>query len=487
MGLHLDEDETDEVSDDVYARRAQARQRQITIGKSRPEYKVYASAVPFHRRTESMPLTPDPHSRISKRAFDRELACWRRGLHVCAAQLGGQENQPPKTPLERYGNHHQNQRFGKDTLKWADVSPAVGVDDWSPASTESTRADSEVSSPMRSHCQTPGIHAGEGVERQGNMNNVKLNLFEHLSPVVHSQSTVSSSSPVNMPVMQPMMPTVPAAGTWDMFAAGSMVGVMPGQGTAPSTAMLPLGPAEQQQCSYNMPFVWGEPMQPWSSIQQGLVHEATQSQQQFVPQMQLVDTSVGMPDSQAAGQMIWSSVGSQQQMLDTPRTSKWQPEESPSTPPDRVVKSVSSPAAPSPWIGQRTPSPAPCHYNMSQFKATMAQQPEVAVAAEADIWAASSLMVMTQNYDAEGKGYLSLSAGTEVRAMIDNPHCGDGDGTCAWRTYVLCAQGSSTGWVPQQLLWRCYVDESGRHWACDDATRAWCWVDEMVNNKASSA
>merc|ERR1719335_1501958 len=35
-----------------------------------------------------MPHTPDPYSRISKRAFDRELASWRRGLHVCSAKLG---------------------------------------------------------------------------------------------------------------------------------------------------------------------------------------------------------------------------------------------------------------------------------------------------------------------------------------------------------------------------------------------------------------
>merc|ERR1719408_453295 len=88
VALGSQPEDMEEVPEEVFARRAQARQRQITIGKSRPEYKLYASAVPYHRRSEQMPQTPDPYARISKRAFDRELACWRRGLHVCSAKLG---------------------------------------------------------------------------------------------------------------------------------------------------------------------------------------------------------------------------------------------------------------------------------------------------------------------------------------------------------------------------------------------------------------
>merc|ERR1719321_2103923 len=105
MGLQLEEDEV--VSEEVFARRAVARQRQITIGKSRPEYKLYANAVPYHRRTEHMPQTPDPHARISKRAFDRELACWRRGLHVTGAQLEASNGASPKAKERSGGDRGQ--------------------------------------------------------------------------------------------------------------------------------------------------------------------------------------------------------------------------------------------------------------------------------------------------------------------------------------------------------------------------------------------
>jgi hypothetical protein len=64
------------------ARRAAARQKQVEIGKTRPEYLRYIQCVPKERRTASRPQTPDPKApSISKRQFDRQLSEWRRRLH----------------------------------------------------------------------------------------------------------------------------------------------------------------------------------------------------------------------------------------------------------------------------------------------------------------------------------------------------------------------------------------------------------------------
>lgn len=222
---------------------------------------------------------------------------------------------------------------------------------------------------------------------------------------------------------------------------------------------------------------------PWTQGHQ----MAAQSQpavalgQQAVPQMQPIDSSVRTHEAQMPQQLMWHPLGAQRPAPGTPRATKSQSEETPSTPLNRVMRSLSSPAGTSPktpWL--RTPSPDHGHYNMNHFKAS--QQPQVPTAADADPWAGSTLMVITQNYFAESEGYLTVTIGTQVRAMIDNPHCGDTK--CAWPTYVYCSQGAVTGWVPQQILWRCYVDDTGRRWACDDATGTWCWVDEMEKNTA---
>eukprot|EP00930_Biecheleria_cincta_P046052 TRINITY_DN31761_c0_g1_i1.p1 TRINITY_DN31761_c0_g1~~TRINITY_DN31761_c0_g1_i1.p1 ORF type:complete len:232 (-),score=41.42 TRINITY_DN31761_c0_g1_i1:171-830(-) len=65
----------------VTDRRAAARQRQLLIGKARPEYLRYIQCVPKDERTPSCPQTPDPHACVSKRQFDRQLSEWRRLLH----------------------------------------------------------------------------------------------------------------------------------------------------------------------------------------------------------------------------------------------------------------------------------------------------------------------------------------------------------------------------------------------------------------------
>jgi len=473
----LHEEDDAEVSEEVFMRRAQARQRQIFIGKSRPEYKLYSSAVPYHRRSEHMPQTPDPQARISKRAFDRELASWRRGLHVCSAQLGGSTSPapPPKARSER--------PLGEGSRKWADICP---TNDWSPAGTESTRAESEASSPTRSQCQTPGTLATSSA------NNVKLNLFEHLSPPAQQQAQQAAAMPstnAGTPAMQQMVPAMPAA-SWEMYQTGmntsSMMGMMPNAGASASGNVMQFPPMEQQ-CSYGMQYAW-ETVPAWTVSQ-------SSSTQLAQPPMAISQQCMSPmhPDVAMPPQFSWQP---EVAAPGTPRASKgndFLPVESPSTPLNRVMRTLSSPAGASPNKAccLRTPSPESCRvmYLSSQeaqhaqvFRQDVPQQPQqqVQVASDADPWAGSTVMVVTATYYAEAEGYLSVPAGTEVRAMVENPHCGDGK--CAFPTYVFCSQGSTTGWAPQHVLWRCFVDEAGRRWACDDATGAWCWVDEMDKN-----
>jgi hypothetical protein len=478
--LHED---LEEVTDEVFARRAMARQRQITIGKSRPEYKLYVNTVPYHRRTEHMPHTPDPHARISKRAFDRELACWRRGLHVCSAQLEVQNGASPKARSERSGGDAGRGLAGEESQKWADYSP---LKDWSPV-TDSTRADSEASSPpTRSHCPTPGTAGAGGSSK---LWNVKLNLFEHLSPPLPAQSVLPAAGPgSNTQTMPQMIPAMPTGGAWEMYPAApqtSVVGVMGNTGPAPSAPIMQFAAVDQQQCNYAMPYPWGqEAMPPWANGQQPTpqMQPVVALGQQTAQPMQNVDSGVGsIPEEQMQQQpqLMWEA-SAPQPSPGTPRSSKNQADETPSTPLNRVVRSISSPAVPSPWTQHlRTPSPDHGHYNMTHFKAS--QQPTAPNAPEADPWAGACLMVTTQNYFAESDGYLTVAMGSQVRAMVDNPHCGDSK--CAWPTYCYCYNGAQAGWVPQQLLWRCYVDDSGRRWACDDATGTWCWVDEIGKNQ----
>lgn len=464
-------DEVEEVTDEVFARRAMARQRQITIGKSRPEYKLYVNAVPYHRRTEHMPQTPDPHARISKRAFDRELACWRRGLHVTSAQIEASNGASPKVK-ERSG--------GDRGMAYEDCSP---IKDWSPAGTESTRAESEASSPTRMHCPTPGTAGAGGASK---LWNVKLNLFDHLSAPLPPQAVLPAAIGGNSQAMPQMVPAAPAAGTWEMYPAASgqsMMGMMPATGPAPSAPVLQFTTVDQQQCGYAMPYAWSpESMSPWTPQGQ---QSTPQMQpvvalgQQMAAQAQPADSSVGVADDQMANQMsLWQSAGLQKPSPGTPRSSH-NPEDTPSTPLNKVMRSAASPVVPgtgSPWL--RTPSPDHAHYNMSHFKAS--QQPTVPTTSDADPWAGATLMVVTQNYFAESDGYLSTAMGSQVKAIIDNPHCGDSK--CAWPTYVYCSDGNGSGWIPQQILWRCFVDDNGRRWACDDATGTWCWVDEIGKN-----
>lgn len=263
--------------------------------------------------------------------------------------------------------------------------------------------------------------------------------------------------------------------------AAPMVGVLNGAGTVSSGQMLQFAPVEQQQFNggYGMPYGWGEPMQAWTSGQQPGPPPAPTLGQMAALQAPPSDPSVGafgVSGAQAPQQLMCHASVPQQRLPGTPRGSQSLLEEGPSTPLNRVMRSSASPAAPSPWL--RTPSPDHGHYNMTNFKTSQERQAGNPI--EADPWAGATLMVATRSYLAESAGYLSVATASPVRAMIDNPHCGDSN--CAWPSYVYCTHGNGSGWVPQQLLWRCYVDESGRCWACDDNTGTWCWVDEMEKN-----
>mmetsp|Transcript_3509 Transcript_3509/g.10244 ORF Transcript_3509/g.10244 Transcript_3509/m.10244 type:complete len:347 (+) Transcript_3509:62-1102(+) len=81
LAADLEDDNDDERPVAISTRRAAARQRQIDIGKGRPEYNLYVQCVPPGRRRDDDPVTPDPYAPVSKRQFDRQLSTWRRQLH----------------------------------------------------------------------------------------------------------------------------------------------------------------------------------------------------------------------------------------------------------------------------------------------------------------------------------------------------------------------------------------------------------------------
>merc|ERR1719231_2012753 len=144
---------------------------------------------------------------------------------------------------------------------------------------------------------------------------------------------------------------------------------------------------------------------------------------------QPVEACMGSPDAQMQQQQqfMWHAQRPSTGAPMSPRTSKSQIEETPSTPLNRVMRSIASPAVTSPkgsWL--RTPSPD--HgYSMNQFRPAHQQvitsqvPPPTIVSESADPWAGSTLMVITQNYYGESDGYLNVAIGTQVRAMIDSP------------------------------------------------------------------
>jgi hypothetical protein len=483
------------VTEETLARRAMARHRQIIIGKSRPEYKLYVSEIPPSKRTRQMPCTPDAHARISKRAFDRELACWRRGLHILAAQI---EALPPdRYPVEAFA--------GIDEAVEMPCFPDLKskIEDWSPASacTESTRADTEVdlSSPDRL-C----VPSAESVEDR-QLWNVKLNLFEHLPPQQAQPAAYGVGVAPAAAAMQQVFKPMPAlVGSWDPRAAGinvaTMSGVMPGTAVlSESTMCTPMAPppvpvfsGTQQQSTYccgAQAAPWLEVPMPWSS-------QHTMSAHCGMTEQNPGNAGSGSPSAMGQQQVALHSVGhesapmhngcsSARQIPSSPKPSKHNFDDAPSTPLSRMMKTIASPAIRGGWL--RTPSPdrfsSLAHYaaaaqtSLAHFAAETA--PSSSVRPEEFIpcpqW---SLMVAVQAYCAEADGYLSVAAGSQVRALTDS--VASADPQSAWPSSVYCCQGEASGWVPQALLWRCYSDRAGRLWAYDEATSSWLWVDELI-------
>jgi len=146
----------------VTQRRAAARQRQVDIGKARPEYVHYVKVVPKDRRTPTRPRTPDPYVGVSKRQFDRQLAEWRRQLHEydtpsseasSAPELSSIAAAPRGRKLDFKIDHQGG--FGHEPAKILEVGcesigPAVphvaGVSARSAGSSSSSRSDSSRSS-----------------------------------------------------------------------------------------------------------------------------------------------------------------------------------------------------------------------------------------------------------------------------------------------------------------------------------------------------
>ena len=61
------------------------RWKQIDIGKNTLAYDEYSMRVPRHlreRRNRKHPVTPNPHTPRSKRAFDGLVRAWRRDLYA---------------------------------------------------------------------------------------------------------------------------------------------------------------------------------------------------------------------------------------------------------------------------------------------------------------------------------------------------------------------------------------------------------------------
>ncbi|KJE89887.1 hypothetical protein CAOG_01296 [Capsaspora owczarzaki ATCC 30864] len=64
------------------AHKLEQRQRQINLGKQKPEYARYIEAVPKDQRIRGVhPTTPDKFMTASKRQFDGLIKVWRRQLH----------------------------------------------------------------------------------------------------------------------------------------------------------------------------------------------------------------------------------------------------------------------------------------------------------------------------------------------------------------------------------------------------------------------
>ena len=84
--------------------------------------------------------------------------------------------------------------------------------------------------------------------------------------------------------------------------------------------------------------------------------------------------------------------------------------------------------------------------------------------------------VASSAYTAEAEGYLSVRPGECFAAWLDQAE--PGEHGCAWPHYVFVCdmvKPERKGWAPACLLWRRFVDQSGRPWLYQAATGDWRW------------
>lgn len=169
------EDQEEVATEETWQKRATNRQRQIDIGKDRPEYKLYFQLVQRRQRLDNHPQTPDPNARISKRAFDRQLSTWRRKLHdfeqsqqgytgPSSEEKHGDGKAPARLSTGSEGTSRRSTVSGRSSCGRMEVSPC----------TESSRADSEERSPAP---PLPFSQTGSSPRSR-----TDLRLAEHLSP-----------------------------------------------------------------------------------------------------------------------------------------------------------------------------------------------------------------------------------------------------------------------------------------------------------------
>lgn len=224
------------VSEECWPRRAVARLRQIKIGKSRPEYQWYDRAIPVPQRLPHHPATPDPHARISKRSFDRQLSQWRRSLHdFDASRLP--ENEPSTSS---YSRHLQQ------------------VGGLSPDGMEFIRADSHANSALFSGTMPSQSPLGPPCNRTlclAGMLRSPVSKQSHL-PCTHTEAAAGQIFQAHVPAMPVLQASVQIQATMHAQAAGGLQ-TCGAEAFSPYTAVChPMLPMQSVMHCPN-PYLWG--------------------------------------------------------------------------------------------------------------------------------------------------------------------------------------------------------------------------------------
>eukprot|EP00411_Alexandrium_monilatum_P076876 CAMPEP_0175493560 /NCGR_PEP_ID=MMETSP0096-20121207/2833_1 /TAXON_ID=311494 /ORGANISM="Alexandrium monilatum, Strain CCMP3105" /LENGTH=246 /DNA_ID=CAMNT_0016795503 /DNA_START=67 /DNA_END=803 /DNA_ORIENTATION=- len=134
------------------------------------------------RPTGNPPMTPDPHARISKRAFDRLLSNWRRRLHEFDDKEDGEIHCPLSDPKDNTGKAAIN----------GSLNSCLSPENLAYSCTPSTRADSEELSPPL---------------------NLNLHLAELLQPPGQAQALTTTPAAVSGSVVAPRWSSVAGVGS----------------------------------------------------------------------------------------------------------------------------------------------------------------------------------------------------------------------------------------------------------------------------------